>query len=57
MKKLKPLLLAIPLTFAALTSVPSARAQAFCNLFCFGDYHCCVIDNHARCIPNSVPCP
>jgi hypothetical protein len=32
MKKLRPLLLALPLTFAALLSVPSARAQVACNL-------------------------
>jgi hypothetical protein len=57
MKKLKPLLLAIPLTLAALASVPSARAQAFCNLLCTVGNHCCVIGNEPRCIPSSLPCP
>jgi hypothetical protein len=57
MKKLRPLLLAIPLTLAALASVPSARAQAVCNLDCIIGDHCCIIDNKAECIPNAVPCP
>jgi hypothetical protein len=57
MKKLRPLLLAIPLTIAALASVPSARAQVACNLDCIFGYHCCVIGNHATCVPSSQPCP
>ncbi|MFY9823578.1 MAG: hypothetical protein WAM82_19505 [Thermoanaerobaculia bacterium] len=57
MKKLRPLLLVLPLTFAALTSVPPARAQAACNLLCVVGDHCCIIDNEARCIPNAIPCP
>jgi hypothetical protein len=57
MKKLRPLLLAIPLTFAALGSAPSARAQAVCNLDCIIGDHCCIIGNQARCIPNTLPCP
>jgi hypothetical protein len=56
MKKLRPLLLALPLTFAALTSVPPAHA-AVCNLLCIIGDHCCIINNQARCIPNAIPCP
>ncbi|HEX4959677.1 MAG TPA: hypothetical protein VF173_02475 [Thermoanaerobaculia bacterium] len=57
MKKLRPLLLALPLTIAAFASVQPARAQAVCNLLCIIGDHCCVIHNQARCIPNSIPCP
>jgi hypothetical protein len=57
MKKLRPLLLALLLTLTALASVPSARAQAFCNLDCIIGDHCCIINNHAACIPNTLPCP
>jgi hypothetical protein len=35
-------------------ATPSARA---CNLLCIQDYHCCVVGNHATCIPNSQACP
>jgi hypothetical protein len=57
MKRLRPLLLALPLTFAALLSVPSVRAQGFCNLDCIIGDHCCVVHNQAECIPSSQPCP
>ena len=57
MKKLRPLLFALPLTFAALLSVPSARAQAVCNLDCIIGDHCCIINNQATCVPKSQPCP
>ncbi|HSS51808.1 MAG TPA: hypothetical protein VLX28_22940 [Thermoanaerobaculia bacterium] len=56
MKKLRPLLLALPLTLTALASVPSARAQAVCNLDCIIGYHCCIVDNQATCVPKSQPC-
>jgi len=57
MKKPRLLLLAIPLALAALASVPSARAQAACNLDCIFGKHCCIVNNHATCVPNSQPCP
>jgi hypothetical protein len=57
MKKLRPLLLAIPLTIAAFSSVPAAQAQHVCNLLCIVGDHCCIIKNQATCIPNSQPCP
>ncbi len=33
------------------------QTAAVCNLLCVIGDHCCIINNKATCIPNSIPCP
>jgi hypothetical protein len=58
MRRMTLSLLALALTVAALVgAAPKVEAQQeICPLCIIGD-HCCFFGPHARCIPESKPCP
>lgn len=45
-----------PMTLADVFA-PATPAAGACNLLCIQGYHCCVVGQHAECIPNDQACP
>jgi hypothetical protein len=57
MRKLTLGILGLIMTLAALTSAPKpAQGQTICP-FCAIGFHCCIVGNQAKCLPDQTPCP
>jgi hypothetical protein len=52
-----PVAPAAPDTAALAAVLSGPTADQACILLCVVGKHCCIINNHSTCIPDSEPCP